>query len=104
MLDLLASAPHPLRTAEIPYTFRTRSAGESKLDAKVGQEFILLLPAMMFVHFLPVRFLMFAAVGCIVLLVPLFVLGLPLTTGGDTFPYAQAFAIFVALTFNIILP
>src|SRR3546814_17710932 len=44
MLDLLASAQHPLRTAEIPYTFRTRSAGESKLDANVGQEFIILLP------------------------------------------------------------
>src|SRR3546814_6007520 len=62
MLDLLASAPHPLRTAEIPYTFRTRSAGESKLDAKVGQEFIILLLEKMFGHFLPVRFLMFAAV------------------------------------------
>src|SRR3546814_6419569 len=52
MLDLLASAPHPLRTAEIPYTFRTRSEGESKLDAKVGQEFIILLLEKMFGHFL----------------------------------------------------
>src|SRR3546814_8308806 len=103
MLDLLASAPHPLRTAEIPYTFRTRSAGESKLDAKVGQEFIILLLEKMFGHFLPVRFLMFAAVGCIGLLVHLFVLGLTLNMGGESFRYAQALAIFVAMTFNFIV-
>src|SRR3546814_2772524 len=103
MLDLLASAPHPLRTAEIPYTLRTRSAGESKLDAKVGQEFIILLLEKMFGHFLPVRFLVFAAVGCIGLLVHLFVLGLTLNMGGESFRYAQALAIFVAMTFNFIV-
>src|SRR3546814_5931794 len=102
-LPILASAPHPLRTAEIPYTFRTRSAGESKLDAKVGQEFIILLLEKMFGHFLPVRFLMFAAVGCIGLLVHLFVLGLTLNMGGESFSYAQALAVFVAMTFNFIV-
>src|SRR3546814_7222850 len=57
----------------------------------------------MFGHFLPVRFLMFAAVGCIGLLVHLFVLGLTLNMGGESFRYAQALAIFVAMTFNFIV-
>src|SRR3546814_12685514 len=68
MLDLLASAPHPLRTAEIPYTFRTLRAGESKLDAKVGQYFIILLLENMFVLFLPFLFLFFPSFFFIVFL------------------------------------
>src|SRR3546814_15533141 len=103
MLVLPASAPQPLRPAEAPYTFRTRRACERKLDAKVGQEFIILLLEKMFGHFLPVRFRMFAAVGCIGLLVHLFVLGLTLNMGGESFRYAQALAIFVAMTFNFIV-
>src|SRR3546814_2044740 len=65
--------------------------------------FIILLLEKMFGHFLPVRFLMFAAVGCIGLLVHLFVLGLTLNMGGESFRYAQALAIFVAMTFNFIV-
>src|SRR3546814_9917634 len=65
--------------------------------------FIILLLEKMFGHFLPVRFLMFAAVGCIGLLVHLFVLGLTLNMGGEGFRYAQALAIFVAMTFNFIV-
>ncbi len=35
LLDIAASAPTPLRTAEVPYTFRPRQNGESKLDSLV---------------------------------------------------------------------
>ena len=35
LLDLLSSSPTALRVAEVPYRFRTREAGESKLDAMV---------------------------------------------------------------------
>lgn len=103
MLDLLASAPQPLRTAEVAYTFRTREAGESKLDAKVGQEFVILLLEKMFGHILPVRFLMFAAVGGFGLVVHLTVLGLALNFAGESFRYAQTLAVFVAMTFNFIV-
>ncbi|MCF8708549.1 glycosyltransferase family 2 protein [Rhizorhapis sp. SPR117] len=103
MLDLLASAPQPLRTAEIAYTFRPREAGESKLDAKVGQEFLVLLLEKIFGHILPVRFLMFAAVGSLGLLVHLAVLGLTLNVGGQDFRYAQTLAVVVAMTFNFIV-
>jgi len=35
LVDLFASAPRPLRFVELPYTFRQRQAGQSKLDSKV---------------------------------------------------------------------
>lgn len=103
MLDLLASSPRTLRVAEMPYTFRSREAGESKLDAKVGQEFLVLLLEKMFGHFLPVRFLMFAAVGGVGLLVHLAVLGMTLNMGGQDFRHAQSLAVFVAMSFNFVL-
>jgi len=33
LLDIIASLPEPPRIRELPYTFRSRVAGESKLDA-----------------------------------------------------------------------
>lgn len=39
LLDLLLSAGRPLRVVEVPYSFRARERGESKLDATVLLEF-----------------------------------------------------------------
>jgi dolichol-phosphate mannosyltransferase len=44
LLDLIASAPEPLRLVELPYTFRERTAGKSKVDSAVVWEYLLLLP------------------------------------------------------------
>ena len=44
LLDLLASAPAPLRFKELHYDFRPRHFGESKLDTLVAWEFGMLLP------------------------------------------------------------
>ena len=38
LLDLLTASPRPLRFVELPYTFRTRTEGESKLDHVVALE------------------------------------------------------------------
>lgn len=43
LLDLLASSPRPLKVAEVPYTFRDRVHGESKLDNLVIWEYGMLL-------------------------------------------------------------
>src|SRR5262249_12322742 len=43
LLDLIASTRGPLRIAEVPYTFRGRVAGESKLDSTAMWEFVMLL-------------------------------------------------------------
>lgn len=103
LLDMVASIPRRLRIAEIPYTFRSRVAGESKLDSKVAQEFGALLLEKVFGHIVPVRFLMFAAVGALGLVVHLTVLGVLVRFIGVDFAVGQALAVFTAMTFNYVL-
>lgn len=102
LLDMVASVPRKLRIAEIPYTFRARVAGESKLDSKVAQEFGALLLEKMFGHIVPIRFLMFAMVGALGVLVHLGTLGGLVLATGD-FRMGQTIAVFVAMTFNYVL-
>lgn len=103
LLDLLASTSAPLKVKEVPYTFRTRVAGESKLDNRVAQEFFILLLEKLIGRYVPVRFLMFAFVGSLGLLVHLTVLGITVALMGGGFRMGQALAVFTAMTFNFIL-
>jgi dolichol-phosphate mannosyltransferase len=43
LLDIVASSPRPVRLGEVPYRFRARLYGESKLDVLVGIEYLQLL-------------------------------------------------------------
>ena len=43
LLDLLASSPEPLLVRELPYSFRERQRGESKLDTLIVWEYCMLL-------------------------------------------------------------
>lgn len=63
LLDIAASSPTPLRVAEVPFTFRTRQHGESKLDGLVLWEYLQLLLDKAFGHVVPIRFVSFALVG-----------------------------------------
>jgi dolichol-phosphate mannosyltransferase len=57
LLDILASAPQPLRFAEMPYRFAPREHGSSKLGAAVTWQFALLILDKLAGHLLPERFL-----------------------------------------------
>lgn len=63
LLDLLLASPAPLRAVEIPYRFRPRTAGESKLDILVMVQFAGLLIDKVLGGVLPLRFIAFALVG-----------------------------------------
>ena len=76
LLDILVSAPKPLRYCEIPYQFRSRMLGESKMDAKVLLEFLELLVDKLFGRIVPAKFVIFALVGGVGVAVHLTVLGL----------------------------
>ncbi len=65
LIDLIASSPRPVRVGEVPYTFRTRQAGESKLDVLVAMEYAQLLLDKSIGRIVPVRFLLFSAVGAV---------------------------------------
>ena len=102
LLDLLASTPTPPRVAELPYTFRLRVAGASKLDAGVLFDFLLLLLDKLVGRFIPVRFIMFAAIGALGLVAHIAVLRLGLTAGLP-FGTAQAIATGAAILGNFVL-
>lgn len=100
LLDLLASSPRPLRVIEVPYTFRTRQHGESKLDSMVAWEFGMLLLDKTVGRVLPVRFVLFVAVGALGLLLHLAVLRLAWFVPGVTFEGAQTIATAAAIGAN----
>lgn len=100
LLDIAASAPMPLKVVELPYVFRTRVAGESKLGTMVMAEYLKLLADKAIGHLVPIRLLMFIIVGSIGVAVHLGILGGLLLTGAVSFALAQAIAVWGAMTFN----
>ena len=100
LLDLALSSPAPLRLIEIPCVFHERVAGESKLDALVLVQFAGLLLDKVFGGLLPLRFISFALVGALGVLVHLAVLTAVLKLVGLPFEAAQAIATVVAIVFN----
>jgi dolichol-phosphate mannosyltransferase len=103
LVDLLASAPAPLRIRELPYQFRPRVAGESKLDSQVAWEFLLLLADKLVGHLVPIRFLLFSMVGAIGLGAHLIVLWLALNAAALDFGVSQALATGTAMVGNFTL-
>ena len=63
LLDLFASAPRPLRFAEVPCRFNARQHGESKLDTMAAWEFGILVLDKLIGRFVPVRFVIFSLVS-----------------------------------------
>jgi dolichol-phosphate mannosyltransferase len=103
LIDLLASSPRPLRAKELPFEFRTRHAGESKLDALVAWEYLMLLADKLFGRFVPVRFLSFSIVGGIGILAHLAVLWAALNLAQLPFSASQAAATGAAMAGNFTL-
>jgi dolichol-phosphate mannosyltransferase len=100
LVDLALSSPAPLRVIEIPFHFHERVAGESKLDALVLAQFAGLLLDKVFGGLLPLRFISFALVGGLGVVVHLAVLTMLLKLTGQGFETAQAIATLVAMVFN----
>jgi dolichol-phosphate mannosyltransferase len=103
LLDLFASAPKPLRFAEIPYHFALRQHGESKLDTAVMWEYVLLLLDKKIGHVIPPRFLLFSAVGLLGVFVHLAVLQGVLHGLKFPFAVAQSIATITAMTGNFVI-
>jgi dolichol-phosphate mannosyltransferase len=103
LIDLFASSPRPLAFAELPYQFRLRRHGESKLDTLVAWEYLQLLLDKLIGHLVPVRFALFAMIGGLGLVVHLAVLGLVLKFLGVDFTLAQSVATVTAMTSNFLL-
>ena len=108
LLDIVASTPEPLKTVELPYSFRERQMGESKLDSLVTAEYLGLLFSKISGGILPVRFLMFAAVGVSGIIVHLAMLKvaavmMDVSWVRGHFSAVQFAATMIAMTWNFVL-
>lgn len=103
LVDILACAKTPLRVQELPYTFRPRVAGESKLDTLVVWEFVIALSERLIGIPIPVRFIMFVMVGCVGALVHLGVLGVGFRLLDLPFAASQGAATLFAMVTNYFL-
>ena len=103
LLDVVATARGELRVREIPYTFGSRLHGESKLDSMVALDFLGLVLAKLTHDVVSLRFLLFAMVGSIGLLVHFAALYAALEAFDLPFPNAQGVAALCAMTSNFIL-
>jgi dolichol-phosphate mannosyltransferase len=103
LLDIVATARGELRTIEVPFTFGARQHGESKLDSMVALDFLGLVLAKLTGDVVSLRFLLFAMVGSLGLLVHLVALFVALEVFNVPFPEAQACGALLAMTSNFLL-
>lgn len=103
LLDVMASAPTELKVSEIPYTFRTRVAGDSKLDSAVALAFAELLLEKTVGRWVPVKLVMFGGIGALGSIIHLSVLWLVLNPLDQAFTLAQSLGVAIAMLFNFTL-
>ena len=103
LLDIMAAADRPLRFLELPYVFRCRVQGESKLDHVVAMEYLIAIYDRKFGNVVPVRFAMFSAIGVIGVLIHMTVLTMLHIGLGVAFLGGQIVGTLAAMTFNFFL-
>lgn len=110
LLDIIVSAGRSrarqgkeLRIGEVPYTFRPRHAGESKMSSIVVVQFLGLIISKLSGGLLPTTFLLFALVGGLGVVVHMATLGVTHELLGFNFVWSQVAATLLAMTFNFML-
>jgi dolichol-phosphate mannosyltransferase len=100
LIDILASASRPLAIAELPYRFRARHAGESKLDTFTGFEYVLLLAEKAGGRLFSYRLLLFGFVGASGVVINLAAWLLFAQVLGIDASFAEGAAIITAMVWN----
>jgi len=110
LLDIVVSATHlfrrkgrGLKVGEVPYSFRARQSGESKMSPLVVIQFLGLLVSKLTRGLLPTSFLLFALVGGSGVFVHLVALYIADVLLHFPFAWAQLSATIVAMTSNFAL-
>ena len=100
LLDIFVSSPKKLTFKEVPFHFRQRYAGESKLDQKVIWDYFLLLIDKTIGQYIPTKLISFACIGAMGVCIHLLVLGFVLKILEQPFTWAQTTAVVLAMVFN----
>lgn len=113
LFDIIACQPAPLRLVELPYTFRERNAGGSKLDRRIVIDYLGLLLSKLTHDIISTRALMFGLVGASGLLINLGTLKVLMSAGFHAFSprysaeiifsVAQITASVIAMTSNYLI-
>jgi dolichol-phosphate mannosyltransferase len=103
LLDIVVTAGDRLRIAELPYTFRPRLHGESKLDAGVALEYFGLLLAKATDDVVSLRFALFCLVGAVGIGVHFVTLSVGYDMIGLQFVAAQIVATIAAIASNFVI-
>lgn len=102
LLDIISASPKPLKIGEVPYTFRGRREGESKISPMVLAEFLFLLLEKASNGLIPPRFILFCLVGGTGLLIHILILN-GLGFLGFPFLTSQIAAIAVSMLSNFVI-
>jgi len=103
LLDIAMTGGDSLRITELPYAFRQRQHGESKLDSAVALEYVGLLLAKATDDRVSLRFTLFCLVGALGVGVHFVALTLTYDVAGIAFFWAQTLAMMVAIASNFII-
>jgi dolichol-phosphate mannosyltransferase len=103
LADILSSADSHIRVLDLPYAFRSRQHGTSKLDSKVILDFADVLLTRAVGNLIPARFPYFMIVGGIGVAVHLVALRAILTLTDAAFLAAQTVATIAAIAGNFFL-
>ena len=102
LADMLSASAGKWSVAEIPYTFRKRQHGESKMGSAIALEFFGLLLARLTGGLVSIRLVLFLLVGLSGIIVQIVVLRLMLMAATDSFVVAQSVGVLFAMTSNFV--
>jgi dolichol-phosphate mannosyltransferase len=103
LLDIILSSSGKPKIGEVPYIFKTRLAGKSKLNSVIVLEYLVLLLEKRFSFSVPLDFVSYMLVGLFGVLVHLAVLYGALLIFGFNFISAQLVATLAAMASNFLL-
>ena len=103
LLDIVLSAQGPIKTGEVPYHFRLRQHGQSKLDLIVGLEYLELILDKLIGSYVSVRFVLFCLVGTVGTVIHLMLLGGLLKIERLSFIESQACATGIVMILNYVM-
>ena len=104
LVDIILSAGGGLTIVEVPYVFRKRLMGESKLTPLVAIDFLGLVAHHATGGILPIRFVLFASIGAVGIVVHIVALSAVLHWAQAlNFDFAQSVATALAMASNFIL-
>lgn len=103
LVDIVASAPRPVAIREVPFKLRPGKAGTNGRNDLTTWEYLMLLADKLIGRYVPARFVAFATIGTLGLLVHLSVLTVAFRLEGINFTASQTLAVVVTMIFNYFL-